>query len=91
MTNDRRHQVRVRGDDVRERAEMKESTTRAEVRSRKRLLNRIDRSCASKRQHLSKSEALIHAGNLRNNGQDVEVYECQFCGGWHVGHKKEEL
>lgn len=41
--------------------------------------------CTGKESHGSRREALLVADGIRRrSGQFVEVYECRFCGRWHL-------
>jgi len=46
--------------------------------------------CKGKIQHRHQRDAMIHASRLRALGatkQHSNVYQCNKCGAWHVGHK----
>lgn len=46
------------------------------------------RSCRGKVRFGSRWEARAAARELvRRNGGSIEPYHCQFCDGWHAGHK----
>lgn len=53
------------------------------------------RSCLAKHRHDTKQAALTHLARNRRedsgrsanpNSGELHVYQCGFCGGWHVGH-----
>lgn len=46
------------------------------------------KSCVGKRRYVSQQEAWRVVGRSRAQGYGVEMYRCQFCGGWHVGHTR---
>lgn len=56
--------------------------------SSKRHLRR--NSCTGKQQHRTAEEGLRHIGQLRRSGQiagfRMNVYRCQFCKQYHIGH-----
>lgn len=59
--------------------------------SSKRAIRR--RSCDGKIRHADQREALDHiAGLNRRKGfqGSMNAYRCDFCGGWHVGHRPRE-
>jgi len=50
-------------------------------------------SCLSKHRYETKSEALEHLAHNRredrsgaNASSEMHVYQCRFCGGFHIGH-----
>lgn len=51
-------------------------------------------SCWRKKRFRDEYPALKAMANLKKSsnydGGDLKVYECSCCGGWHVGHAKEE-
>jgi len=52
------------------------------------------KSCDGKRRHDSRSEAIDHKMQMVKGGGSVGelwVYQCQFCGKWHVGHPPAKL
>lgn len=55
--------------------------------SSKRRVRR--KSCAGKVRHATMGDATVHADNLhKKDGHRYSVYQCGFCGGYHVGHDK---
>jgi hypothetical protein len=53
----------------------------------KRRLRR--KGCESKRRYVSMGEAQVEANRARveRREQDIEPYLCDFCNGWHIGHR----
>lgn len=52
------------------------------------------RACAMKIRHATEQGAVIHAIELRRkDGADryLNIYRCQFCRGWHVGHFPQRI
>ncbi len=47
-----------------------------------------DKACTGKRAHTNEVEAQEHAEHIsRTDGSYImDVYQCQFCGKWHMGH-----
>ena len=48
------------------------------------------RACERKRRYATAREAESTAAHRRaeSGEQDLEIYPCQFCGGWHIGHTR---
>ena len=48
------------------------------------------RACERKRRYPTAREAESTAAHRRveSGERDLEVYPCQFCGGWHIGHSR---
>jgi hypothetical protein len=47
-------------------------------------------ACTGKIPHHSKQSALDHFHQMKRNGKEIyglEVYRCQFCGFYHLGHR----
>lgn len=54
----------------------------------KRHLRR--KACEGKKRYARPSGANTHKRKLGLKDAEVmAVYKCQFCGGWHVGHKRK--
>jgi hypothetical protein len=50
------------------------------------------RSCQHKRKYESWAAADHHAGLLeRRDKIEMNAYQCEFCGRWHVGHTPKRL
>jgi hypothetical protein len=50
-------------------------------------LRAVARKCADKRRHRTEAAANRHAQSLwRERRVAVSPYQCDLCGGWHVGH-----
>lgn len=46
------------------------------------------KQCGTKIRHKTRENADYHAYLLRRKGERIiHCYHCNFCGGWHVGHK----
>lgn len=48
------------------------------------------RACKHKMRHRSEETARDHRARLIAGGAYADflhVYECEYCGGWHVGHR----
>jgi hypothetical protein len=64
---------------------------------RRRMATLRKKSCTRKKRYSSKAEA--EEQRMRYHGKEIHpllpdmtvygVYECQFCGGWHVGHRRK--
>ncbi len=53
----------------------------------------VTRSCAIKHRYGKYAQAKRALKNTRRHatdGKTLQVYECPYCGGWHVGHKRVE-
>ena len=48
----------------------------------------VERACTSKTSYVSQSEARNLLRHGRHAGSGMEPYHCQFCGFWHVGHRR---
>ncbi|MDQ4096014.1 MAG: hypothetical protein M3174_07415 [Actinomycetota bacterium] len=46
------------------------------------------RTCERKRRYATSGEAESTAAHRRaeSGEQDLDVYPCRYCGGWHIGH-----
>lgn len=44
-------------------------------------MNKEERGCLSKRRYKTREAALKQRGF-----EEIEPYECKYCGGWHNGH-----
>lgn len=56
--------------------------------SSKRAIRRS--ACDGKIRHETRQAAVSHRNGLyRRKGEHgtMDIYRCQFCGGWHIGHK----
>ena len=53
----------------------------------KRRLRR--KQCEGKRRYATQAEAQTQADRSRgvDGGQCIDPYLCDFCGGWHIGHR----
>ncbi|HEY1209994.1 MAG TPA: hypothetical protein VGE85_11540 [Terracidiphilus sp.] len=52
------------------------------------------RQCEGKVAHASQSEGMIALRQLKCSGRGVgqmQVYRCDFCRQWHVGHMTKEM
>jgi hypothetical protein len=56
------------------------------------LINRdlplLERGCRSKGVYVSRREARSSARHGRTQDGALHPYHCQFCGGWHLGHRR---
>lgn len=50
------------------------------------------RACARKRRYATQVEAKKAAqlGSKRKDAPKLYVYECPYCGGWHLTHRKPQ-
>lgn len=54
--------------------------------SSKRRIRR--KACEGKQRHDTQAAAHVHVVSLwRKDQSKMRSYHCQFCKGWHVGHK----
>ena len=54
---------------------------------RRRLHNK---SCSGKQAHPTQAQAVAHMIHLKcSGGERLKTYLCDFCGHWHVGHRKK--
>ncbi len=50
------------------------------------------RACEEKFRHRRKPGAIKAASLMQEKtGEEFTVYECVYCGGWHIGHARQEL
>lgn len=60
--------------------------------SPERLMELEERTCKAKKRYRNAREALEAQRYVSlAYGNDKGVYECQFCGGWHLGGRPLEL
>jgi len=52
--------------------------------SSKRAMRR--KSCDGKIRYLSREKARSKVFKMSFDGRSLDVYRCDFCGGWHIGH-----
>jgi len=46
------------------------------------------KQCQHKKRHPDQQSARYHRFLLnQKDGEQMNVYKCRFCGGWHVGHQ----
>lgn len=50
------------------------------------LRNKRRKQCDGKVRHESQRFAIVSL--LKSKREDMHPYKCQFCGGWHVGHRQ---
>jgi hypothetical protein len=50
------------------------------------------RACKRKRRYTSKRSAKFEAKRLSTShfGAPVAIYECEYCGGWHLSHRQSK-
>jgi hypothetical protein len=47
-----------------------------------------ERGCTSKAVYVSRREAMSRVRHGRSVGSGLHPYRCQWCDGWHLGHRR---
>jgi hypothetical protein len=53
-----------------------------------RNLPLVERGCTSKAMYVSRSEAKSVLRHGRRQDGTLKPYRCEFCPGWHLGHRR---
>jgi hypothetical protein len=48
----------------------------------------VERGCESKARYTSRREARTYANRGAHRDGNVHPYHCEWCDGWHLGHRK---